>query len=97
MGLFSWLKPWHIEIKGYCHWREHEIFRKFVLYKNKFVCFDVWELNPEGCIALVEGLSDMEEMFWLRASMIWNGGLCSLLNYTLAFALQLRKIKGNFS
>jgi hypothetical protein len=42
-------------------------------------------------IALPEGYYDLGESFWLRASMIGGDGPCPVLNYTLAFALQLRK------
>jgi hypothetical protein len=53
---------------------------------------DVWELNPEGLGSL-----------WLRTSATWGGIILAyglhdwgrravpLLNYTLEFALQLRK------
>jgi hypothetical protein len=48
-------------------------------------------------IALPEGFYDLEESFWLRASMIGGGGPYSFFNYTLAFALQLRKSTENLS
>jgi hypothetical protein len=48
-------------------------------------------------IALPEGFYDLGESFWLRASMIGQGGPCPFFNYTLAFALQLRKSTGNLS
>lgn len=51
----------------------------------------VWELNPEA-----ESLCDVGEgSFWLRASMIGEGGPCPLFSYALAFALQLRRNTGN--
>jgi hypothetical protein len=48
-------------------------------------------------IALPEGFYDLEESFWLRASMIGGGGPYHSFNNTLAFALQLRKKTENLS
>jgi hypothetical protein len=48
-------------------------------------------------IALPEGFYDLGESFWLRASMIGRGGPCPFPNYTLEFALQLRKSMENLS
>jgi hypothetical protein len=48
-------------------------------------------------IALPEGFYDLGESFWLRASMIGVGGPCPFFNYTLAFALQLKKNMENLS
>jgi hypothetical protein len=50
-----------------------------------------------GEIALPEGFYDLGKLFLLRASMIGGGGPCPFFNYTLAFALQLRKSTGNLS
>jgi hypothetical protein len=32
----------------YCHWREDESVRQFVLYEKNFGYMGVWELRPEG-------------------------------------------------
>jgi hypothetical protein len=48
-------------------------------------------------IALPEGFYDLEESFWLRASMIRGGGPCPFFNYTLSLALQLSKSTENLS
>jgi hypothetical protein len=48
-------------------------------------------------IALPEGFYDLGESFWPRASMIREDGPCPFFNYTLAFALQLRKSTENLS
>jgi hypothetical protein len=48
-------------------------------------------------IALPEGFYDLGESFWLSASVIGGGGACPFFNYTLAFALQLRKSTENLS
>jgi hypothetical protein len=47
-------------------------------------------------IALPEGIYDLGKSFWLRASLTGGGG-CPSSNYTLAFALKLRKSTGNVS
>jgi hypothetical protein len=45
-----------------------------------------------------EGLYDFgDELFWLRASMTGGGRSCSIFNYALAFAFQLRKSTENLS
>jgi hypothetical protein len=44
-----------------------------------------------GEIALPEGLYDLGESFWLKASMFGGNGPCHFLNYTLTFASQLKK------
>jgi hypothetical protein len=46
-------------------------------------------------IAIPEGFYELGESFWLRASKIGGDGSCPFLNYTLAFALQLRKSTEN--
>jgi hypothetical protein len=48
-------------------------------------------------IALPEGFYDLGQSFWLSASTIGGGGPCHFINYTLAFALQLRKRTENLS
>jgi hypothetical protein len=48
-------------------------------------------------IALPEAFYDLEESFWLRASMIGGCGPCPFFNYTLALALQLSKSTENLS
>jgi hypothetical protein len=67
--------------------------RQLVLCERNFGWMDVWELNPEGLGS-----------HWLMASATWWWGVnlaeglhdwgrraVPLLNYNLAFALQLRK------
>jgi hypothetical protein len=48
-------------------------------------------------ILFPEGFYDLRESFWLRTFMIGVGEPCPFLNYTLAFALQLRKSTENLS
>jgi hypothetical protein len=70
--------------------------RQLVLREKDFGCVALWELNPGVMRSL-----------WLKASAIWGGGTLTeglhdwgrravtLLNYNLAFALQLRKSTEN--
>jgi hypothetical protein len=50
--------------------------------KSNFGSVDVWELNPEGLGPL-----------WLRACMVE----CGFLNFTLEFAVQLRKTRDRYA
>jgi hypothetical protein len=87
---FGW-RPWHVQIRGCCHWREDESIKQFVLFENNFGLMDVWELNPQRIWPL-----------WFRLLRFWKGGLFWLrvydfrrtftfFSYTVAFGLQLRK------
>jgi hypothetical protein len=40
-------RPWHVQTRGHCHWREYELVRQFVLYDKNTGLMDVWELNPK--------------------------------------------------
>jgi hypothetical protein len=69
------------------------------LCERKFGWMDIWELTPEGLGSLWLITSATWRggggAFWLKATIIRVAG--PLLNYTLAFALQLRKCTENLS
>jgi hypothetical protein len=73
-----------------------------MLYENKFGWMDVWELNPEWmellwlkacatcvCVCVC--------VFWLKASMIREGGPFPFFSYILEFSLKLSKITEEIS
>jgi hypothetical protein len=78
--------------RGYCYWWEDDPIRELVLYEKNFGWMDVWELTQKGWDRF--GWWPL----WLEGEIILaEGGPCPLLNYTLTFALQLRKSTGNLS
>jgi hypothetical protein len=63
------------------------LIRQLVLYEKDFGWMAVWELNLE-----------VLESLWLMMAAVLGASHCGrkpLLNYTVAFALQLRKTTGN--
>jgi hypothetical protein len=72
--------------RGYCCWWEMILSGNMSFMKRNFGWLDIWELNPE----LLGSLWLRENHFgWRRAMPLWN--------YTLAFALQLRKSTENLA
>jgi hypothetical protein len=81
---------------GYCYWWEDDAIRQFVLCEMDFGWMNVLEFNPEGLGSLwLKASATLEALFWLKASMTEGRRAVPLSNYTMAFALQLRKSTGN--